>query len=275
MEEHPDDPVVVQYFVDEAGDPALFDSRGRILLGHEGCSSYFILGKLDIEDPAVLSTELSQLRTSLIKNPYFKGVPSMNPTAGKTALAFHAKDDVPEVRWEVFKLLMNHEVRFHAVIRDKQELLSHAKQQRKKDPKFRYKPDGLYDYLVKELFKGGWYKGDHFTITFAERGNKGRTGALKNALDEASKEFEQGFGFSNKAEVMIISSSPPKTPGLQAVDYFLWALQRFYERREDRFLELIWPKVAEIHDLDYVEAGRKGVFFRKGKPLTLENRKND
>jgi hypothetical protein len=48
---------------------------------------------------------------------------------------------------------------------------------------------------------------------------------------------------------------------LQAVDYFLWALQRFYEQRfhpatgekltrEDRYLNLFWSQMAEIHDLD-------------------------
>lgn len=56
---------------------------------------------------------------------------------------------------------------------------------------------------------------------------------------------------------------------LTSLDYYLWALQRFYERREERFLELIWPQVGEIHDLDRVEDGKRGVFFTKRKPLNL------
>jgi hypothetical protein len=47
-------------------------------------------------------------------------------------------------------------------------------------------------------------------------------------------------------------------------------LQRFYERREDRFLDLIWPQVGEIHDLDRLENGRRGVFYTKQKPLNLQ-----
>ena len=50
----------------------------------------------------------------------------------------------------------------------------------------------------------------------------------------------------------------------------LWALQRFYERREERFLELIWPQVGEVHDLDMVINGRRGSIYTKQKPLTLE-----
>jgi len=33
-------------FVDEAGDPTLFDNRRRAIVGIEGCSRFFILGKL-------------------------------------------------------------------------------------------------------------------------------------------------------------------------------------------------------------------------------------
>lgn len=54
---------------------------------------------------------------------------------------------------------------------------------------------------------------------------------------------------------------------MQAVDYFLWALQRYYERDEGRYVELVWSKVIEIHDLDRLEAGRKGVVYNKQRPL--------
>jgi hypothetical protein len=40
-----------------------------------------------------------------LADPYFKGVPSMQADAKKTALFFHAKDDLPEVRREVFRVL--------------------------------------------------------------------------------------------------------------------------------------------------------------------------
>jgi hypothetical protein len=32
---------------------------------------------------------------------------------------------------------------------------------------------------------------------------------------------------------------------------------------------LIWPQVGEIHDLDRVEDGKRGVFYTKRKPLNL------
>ena len=76
----------------------MFDHKGRVIVGEQGCSRYFILGKLEIEQPTVLGAQLEALRQELLAGPYFKGVPSMKPENRKTALAFHAKDDVPEVR---------------------------------------------------------------------------------------------------------------------------------------------------------------------------------
>lgn len=83
----------LHFFVDEAGDPTLFDAKGRILVGQEGCSQTFILGKLDVDDPAALDDALARLRADLLADPYFKRVPSMQPERKKTARAFHAKDE--------------------------------------------------------------------------------------------------------------------------------------------------------------------------------------
>jgi hypothetical protein len=69
--------------------------------------------------------------------------------------------------------------------------------------------------------------------------------------------------------VTIIASTPQKA-GLQAVDYFLWALQRHYERDESRYLELVWNQVVEIEDLDRIEGGRKGVVHNKKRPLITD-----
>ena len=91
------------YFVDEGGDGTLFSRKGKILVGTEGCSRFFILGLLDVSDPIVLEDRLDQLRGQLMNDSYFKSVPSMQPVNRKTALAFHAKDDLPEVRRDVFR----------------------------------------------------------------------------------------------------------------------------------------------------------------------------
>jgi len=260
---------VVQYFVDEAGDPTLFNRKGRVIVGDEGCSRYFILGKLEIEEPGVLAAQLATLRQELVADPYFKAVPSMQSAQRKTALAFHAKDDIPEVRREVYRLLLNAKVRFCAVVRDKTHLATYVQQQNVRDAGYRYREDEQYDLLVKELFAKLHHMADEVRICFAKRGNRTRNAAFREALEQAAEAFARSFGFTHPATNDVVSSTPPHCPGLQAVDYYLWALQRFYERREDRFLDLIWPQVGEIHDLDRLADGRRGVFYTKQKPLNL------
>jgi hypothetical protein len=257
---------VVHYFVDEAGDPTLFNRKGRVIVGDEGCSRFFLLGKLEIEEPDLLSAQLDALRQELVADPYFKAVPSMQPDGRKTALAFHAKDDIPEVRREVYRLLLNAQVRFYAVIRDKTHLASYVQQQNVREPGYRYRENEQYDLLVRELFGKLHHMADQVQICFAKRGNRSRNAAFREALELAAASFAKSFGFAHPATNEVISSTPPHCPGLQAVDYYLWAMQRFYERGEDRFLDLIWPQVGEIHDLDRLENGRRGVFYRKQKP---------
>ena len=59
-------------------------------------------------------------------------VASMQPEQLKTALAFHAKDDLPEVRRDVFSLLSQHDVRFYAVVRDKRVIVDNVLDHNKK-----------------------------------------------------------------------------------------------------------------------------------------------
>ncbi|OGO75123.1 MAG: hypothetical protein COS37_03890 [Anaerolineae bacterium CG03_land_8_20_14_0_80_58_20] len=182
------------YFVDEAGDGNLFNRHGRLRLGEEGCSRYFILGILDVPNPEQLSLDLNSLRTQLLSDPYFKKVPSMQERTRKTALAFHAKDDVPEVRREVFTYLSKQEFRFFAAVRDKNAVADYAIQRRERDGKYRYQPNELYDYMVRALFQNLLHKDDGYEIHFSKRGAQNRTAALRTALEIAREKFTRRWG---------------------------------------------------------------------------------
>lgn len=115
------------YFVDESGSPEIFNKHGQVIAGSGDCSRFFMLGFLDINDPRRIREDLRNLRLNLLKDPYFHGVPSMHPGGNKTAMMFHAKDDLPEVRWKVYELLRSYEdLKFVAVIKDKQKVIQYA-----------------------------------------------------------------------------------------------------------------------------------------------------
>ena len=272
---------VRHYFVDEAGDTTLFGRYGKPLVGTTGTSRYFMVGRLEVGDFAALDAELTALRTELLADPLLNTVPSMQPAAGKTALFFHAKDDLPEVRHAVFSLLRKHDLRFSAVVKDKQAVLEEFDRRRQLDSRVRYKADGheLYDHLTAHLFNRFGAFGTEREVTFAVRGTKPRTAALKAVLDDIERGFVSDFGFAPHGHTNIHSSFPSKSVGLQACDYLLWALQRFYERAEERYLRALWPQFAHVLDLDApVAKPKKGaanteaVEFNEKHPLTLANR---
>lgn len=270
-------------YVDEAGDTELFQPRyGKVIVGTPGCSRYFFMGKLEVDDPVRLTNELNALRQKLLGHPYFSGVESFRPERKKTAVLFHAKDDVPEVRFLVFDLLRSFGtgIRFHAVVRDKQVLANEEIRKRQMSPGYRYDSNGLYDSLVRSLFGKFHRLADEFQISIAKRGQRDRNAALQQALAHAEADFERKFGFQRGGEAKLTISNPVKTVCLQAVDYFLWAVQRFYEVRfdpsgkplphEERFLKTLQEQIVEIHDLDFGAA--HGTYFTPQNPLSAEKR---
>jgi hypothetical protein len=190
----------------------------------------------------------------------------------KTAIAFHAKDDLPEVRREVFTLLSRQNVQFFAVVRDKAVIAQKVLEQNEKRPAYRYHPNQLYDRCVSHLFKERLHKRDGYSIIFARRGKSDRTEALDKALQAARTAFRKRWGIVGTAPIEISASDLAEAPCLQAVDYYLWALQRFYEKQEDRFLNLIWPQTRLIADVDDTREKGYGVYYSQKNPLTLAAR---
>ncbi len=256
------------YFVDEGGDGTLFANKGRVIIETPGCSRFFMLGLLDAPDPAGLQRVFNDLRVQLMDDPYFRDIPSMRPDIRKTALAFHAKDDLPEVRREVFSLLRRTEgLRFFAVVTDKWRVLEYVRQQNEYNPTYRYHPNELYDYLIRRLFKNLLHKDSGYEIVFSKRGASNRTAALQQALETAREHFAQQWKITNNAPMQVSATTPAEQAGLQAVDYFTWALQRLYEKGEERYLTYLWPAVHLVQDIDDKRKAGYGAYYTQKKPL--------
>ena len=103
-------------------------------------------------------------------------------------------------------------------------------------------------------------------MTFARRGSSDRTRAFQSALETARGRFEAKWERKVESTLNVTVSTPPRTVPLQAADYLLWALQRFYEREEDRFLRLVWEKVSLVHAVDERDQNAWGTYYTKKKP---------
>ncbi len=256
------------YFIDEGGDGTLFSRNGKVLVGTPGCSRFFVLGLLEVPDPAALQHTFDDLRAELMNDPYFNNVPSMQADARKTALAFHATNDLPEVRRDVFRLLRAIEdLRFFAVVADKLSVLEHVRKQNESNPNYRYHPNELYDYLIQRLFRERLHQSSRYHITFSKRGNSDRSAALHQALQKAQDRFAKQRNIISDATLQVSVATPKEQASLQAVDYFVWALQRLYELGEDRYVTYLWPTFRMVHDIDDRREAGYGVYYTQKKPL--------
>jgi len=143
------------------------------------------------------------------------------------------------------------------------------------DLSYRYHPNELYDYMVRVLFKNILHKDAQYEICFSKRWKKDRTEALYRALKTSQERFAQQWVKRTSSAITVVPQTSQESGGLQAVDYFLWSLQRFYERKEDRYHNLLWPSFRLVHDLDDTRENPYGVYYTQKRPLTLAALEND
>ncbi len=196
----------------------------------------------------------------------------MQPSERKTAVCFHATDDCPEVRREVFRLLMKQpqKLRFFAIVARKLAQVDYVRQQQRVDSTFRYTKHTLYDFLVHRFACAGLlHKHESCEIRFARRFERDRNRALAAALEGAFAGFQERRKLASSVQLHVQSGLSAEYPALQATDYFLWALQRMYEKQEDRYWEYVWPSVRLIVDHDDRRQAPSGMHYSQKKPLTL------
>ena len=158
-------------------------------------------------------------------------------------------------------------LRYFAVVTDKWRVLEYVRQQNTRNPDYRYHPNELYDYLTRRLFKNLLHKDGGYEIVFAKRGASDRTAALQTAIDSAHERFTQQWGITANTPIRVISSTPAERASLQAVDYFTWALQRLYEKGEDRYFNYLWNSIHLVKDIDDKRVAGYGVYYTQKKPL--------
>lgn len=257
------------YFVDETGDFNLFNKKGQIIVGNEGVSNFLMVGVADIPNPVELSKNTEELRKNLLNDLYYKDVPSMQLSNKKTALLFHAKNDLPEVRREFFKLLKDSRIKVVVAIRRKIELAKFAKTYFQLKGK-KLTENDIYDDLVKRLFRNLLHKAEENNIVFSKRGEANRNKALAESIEKAKLNFEKAYGKKSDKKVRIYSAYAHQHAGLQAIDYYLWALQRFFERGETRFYEFLQSDFRLIMDLDDKRNNEYGEWYSDKNKLDLK-----
>ncbi len=245
------------YFVDEAGDPSFYGKGNRLIVGNDGCSRVLILGFVEILDPLPIRRELLRLQEYVTTHPYFQ----KEPHRSRTAVAFHAKNDLPEVRYLVFDLIKTFDVRAEFIVARKIEhiFIEH-------DDK---KQNNFYDYLVSRLFEQTLRRHEDNLLYFAQRGSKTRQQPLANAI---KKGIERNAAWQNGAcstKWSVQAQTLGGEPCLSVVDYLCYAVYQAYEHRDMRFFETIRDKISVVGDI-YDHNAPCRWYNRRNKPFHIE-----
>jgi hypothetical protein len=196
-----------------------------------------MLGFIETQAPRRLRQAILGLKREILDDPFFQGVPSLR----KTAIAFHAKDDLPEIRYRVFKLLATLDFRAQIVVARKIERVFRNS--------FEAREAAFYDHLVAQLFENVLHRYQENTIYFAKRGSRDRQLPLSRAIQEGIRRFEEKWGHTVNTAFKVQAQTPGGEPCLSVVDYVCWAVYRAFTRGEMRYYKTIEEKVSLVVDL--------------------------
>ncbi len=256
-------------FLDEAGDTAFFGRHGTPLVGvKENVSLCFLLGMVKIRsDLQLIRDGINQLELEVIKDPYFKGVPSIQKKVkDKGGFYFHATDDPPEVRKMFYDFLRAIDLSFEAVVGRKIPSIF-IRKHGKNDAEF-------YADLLSHLLKNKLQAGDDLILNIAERGNTTKNANLTTALNKATERFQRNNNGGVVMTKVVFNVQNPRTePLLCLPDYLCWAVQRVFERGEPRYYDFVEDKISlvvDLYDSEHYEESKN--YYRKGNPLTTLNK---
>lgn len=202
-------------FADEAG--CLTFKR------NQNVSRYFILCTITTDSPGI-GTDITELRRDLA-------------WANKCDDAFHASSDTQDVRNQVFSAIQDMDFRIDATILEKSKALPHVCAT---DTKF-YKYAWYYHF--KHFAPLIISKTDELHLTAASIGINKKKGAFKDSINDVVR---QTLG-SVPCKISFWPAS--SDPCLQVADYCAWAIQRKWERADNRSYDLITDKIHTEYDL--------------------------
>lgn len=254
-------------FVDESGDDVLFGKGGQALVGQGDSPLVFLMTAVHLPDPGGVRQKLDALRRRLMADPYFATAPSMLPEARKTAEAFHAKDDLGEVKHEVFKLLPELGATVHVAVRRKNDMLREAQALNARGLKL--EPFAVYDELVKKVMVDMIPPGRRIHITFAKIGHGDRIDAMRRIIG-AVRKVEQAEDNPAAIDRISISAAFPKDePCLQVADYYSWAIEKVFRKEiQTRYYDSNPVAYRKIWDLDDRRNSQDGEIYHAGNPVT-------
>jgi len=203
-------------FSDEAGD-FNFSKQPK-------ASRYFILCTISVDNCSI-GHELMDLRRDMIwRGENVRG-------------HFHAVDDLPHIREEVYKLICSHDLTIQATIMEKSKSMPRI---RATNERF-FKYGWLYHFKNRIVSTLG--KDDELQITAASIGTKKGQRAFSSAVNDV---VQQNLPRKQWQTTFPKSAADPC---LQIADYCTWAIQRKWELGKTEKYDQIQGMISHEYDL--------------------------
>jgi len=191
---------------------------------NNGASKYFIICTICLDEYSI-AHDLLGLRKQLVWDNICENE------------SFHASRDKQVVRDEVFKIIQKHNFRIDATILEKS----------KSQPQLRTTDHRFYQYAwyyhFKKIAPLICDKNDELFISPASIGTKSEKAIFKNCVKDVITQSVPTVDW----RIWFVESK--FHPCLQIADYCTWAIQRKWEREDDRSHVLIADKIHTEFDL--------------------------
>ncbi len=150
--------------------------------------------------------------------------------------SFHASTDQWAIRDRVFAVLEPHNFRVDATILEK----------RKTNPQIRLSRTSFYHYVwwlhMRYVAPRIANADDELLVIAASIGTKKELGSFRGGVRDVMRQVSPSF-------TTAIAQWPANTDtGLQIADYCSWAIQRKWERNDERSYDLIRDKISSEYD---------------------------
>ena len=176
-------------------------------------------------------------------------MPSIQKKKSKYGYFLHAKDDIPEVRKMAFELIHELDCHFEVVVAKKVYDIYQRKHNGKEAE--------FYADLLSHLLQNKLDEQAVLVLNVAERAkcttHQNLTRGLEKAMGKNTTNNQQED--VNNRRVVFNVQRPTTEPILNLVDYFCWAVQRFFEREETRYYNFVKDKIILINNI-YPQANK-------------------
>lgn len=243
-------------YIDECGDPEFYGKGKRLLVDKQGYQPLLIMGMVMTNDRRSLYEAVKQFQDSIVNDPMYQSIPSINKPKG---WYLHAKDDHPEVRAKFFELLRKLDGFEAFMVIGRKHLDIFNKKHNGNATEFYF--DLLY-HLLKNRFKSK----HNYQLYLAHR-KKNTLPRFKEAIDKAIAKQKDKEDFDFQYDIVKSNQSLE----MSIVDYLNWALQRYIIKGEGRFFKALQSKYSLVLDLyDKANYKERANYYWREHPFGLD-----